>query len=87
MTARLALVMTGRGGVVMAIFPVKINKWFFDPESAFYKHRECMKVRLSDGLECHVCGKLVSSRGYAMHSICHGGPNEAFCSLKCIQKW
>jgi hypothetical protein len=71
----------------MSIFPVKIKEWFYDPESPFYDQKSFMANELKNkNLKCHKCGKNVTKKGYVMHSIFFGGPDEAWCSKKCMEK-
>lgn len=63
----------------MSIYPVKICEWW--PKGN--KHREDVEEMLLY-LPCLTCGKKVTTRGYLDHSAPYGGPNRAYCSMKCM---
>jgi len=70
----------------MSIYPVSIQEWFVDGDK-HGKKWESLK-RILPELRCEVCGGAIKQRyGYVMHSITFGGPSEAFCTKKCLEKW
>lgn len=76
----------------MSIYPVPIKGWYKDPFDkcdmrAFGGEYKKLKTILPH-LRCHVCSKPITERwGWVMHSITYGGPDEAFCTKKCVIKW
>ena len=68
----------------MSIYPVKIDKWY-NKKSSFKTEIKMLKTMLPY-LRCVECGgKIEWSKGYVMHSITFGGPDESWCSLECLK--
>jgi hypothetical protein len=68
----------------MSVYPVKINKWYVEGEP-FGEEIPHLKSILRY-LRCCKCGKKIRwDRGYVMHSITFGGPDNCWCSKKCLE--
>jgi hypothetical protein len=68
------------------IYPVRILEWYGNSKNAFYSEKEMLEIILPY-LKCENCGKPVTfKKGYVMHSITFGGPDEAWCCKKCLTK-
>ena len=67
----------------MSIYPVKITEWY-NQKTEFKSEVKTLKILLPN-LKCHKCGNPIEwKKGYVMHSITFGGPDEAWCSKKCL---
>lgn len=67
----------------MSIYPVKITEWY-NKKTAYKTEVETLKILLPN-LKCQECGNNIEwKKGYVMHSITFGGPDEAWCCNKCL---
>ena len=73
----------------MSIYPIKVSKTYDNKKNAFYSERVLLKG-IMPYLKCEQCKKSLKrhwSSVYVMHSITFGGPSEAWCNIKCLNKW
>lgn len=69
----------------MSIYPVKITEWY-NKNTVFKSEISSLKIMLPN-LKCYKCGGDITwGKGYVMHSITFGGPDEAWCSKKCLKE-
>jgi hypothetical protein len=70
----------------MSIYPVRITEWYDNKKSAFYSERTLLRGMMTYA-KCDRCGAPMKSKwrtGYVMHSATFGGPNEAWCTKRCL---
>ena len=69
----------------MSIYPVKIKEWYVKGKP--FGDEIPMLKSLLKSFPCIVCGSKVEwDKGWVMHSITFGGPNEVWCSDQCIKE-
>lgn len=65
------------------IFPVRIKEYY---ETGPFADEAGTLRDMLPWLKCAVCKGPISWRsGYVMHSITFGGPDESYCSKKCLE--